>query len=68
MWSGIGSSRVDSDGASVRSTEGVAEMGTIGRLIVDAIATRDEPAEQARLAAEVRAITARFPVPGLPEA
>ncbi|HET7027751.1 MAG TPA: serine hydroxymethyltransferase [Candidatus Limnocylindrales bacterium] len=47
---------------------GVSEMGAIGRLIVDAIATRDEPAEQARLAAEVRAITARFPVPGLPEA
>jgi glycine hydroxymethyltransferase len=44
------------------------EMRSIARLIVDAIATRDEPAEQARLASEVRAICARFPVPGLPEA
>jgi glycine hydroxymethyltransferase len=46
---------------------GPDEMRTIGRLIVDAIRTRAEPAEQARLAAEVRAICARFPVPGLPE-
>ena len=29
---------------------------------------RDEPAEQARLAAEVREIVSRFPVPGLPAA
>jgi glycine hydroxymethyltransferase len=47
---------------------GPDEMRTIAGLIVDAIRTRDEPAEQARLAAEVRAMCARFPVPGLPEA
>ena len=47
---------------------GSAEMRTIGRLIVDAISTRDEPAAQGRLAKEVRGICARFPVPGLPPA
>ena len=31
-------------------------------------ATRDDPAVQARLAAEVREIVDRFPVPGLPAA
>ncbi|MHB8458699.1 MAG: serine hydroxymethyltransferase [Candidatus Limnocylindrales bacterium] len=44
---------------------GPAEMREIGRVIVAAIASRDEPAEQARLAAEVREIVDRFPVPGL---
>jgi glycine hydroxymethyltransferase len=44
---------------------GPDEMRTIARLIVDAIARRDEPAEQARLAAEVREMVGRFPVPGL---
>jgi glycine hydroxymethyltransferase len=43
------------------------EMKAIARLIDEAIRTRNEPAEQARLAAEVSAICARFPVPGLPE-
>ena len=47
---------------------GSPEMRTIGRLIVDAIATRDEPAAQGRLSGEVREIVARFPVPGLPPA
>jgi glycine hydroxymethyltransferase len=47
---------------------GSPEMLTIGRLIVDAIATRDEPAAQDRLSAEVREIVARYPVPGLPPA
>jgi len=47
---------------------GGAEMRTIGRLIIDAIATRDEPAAQGRLADEVRGICARFLVPGLPPA
>jgi glycine hydroxymethyltransferase len=47
---------------------GEAEMREIGRLIVAAIAARDEPAEQAKLAAEVAEICARFPVPGLPDA
>ncbi len=45
---------------------GSPEMRAIGRLIVEAIATRDEPAAQARLAREVRDICDRFPVPGLP--
>ncbi len=47
---------------------GPAEMRDVGRLLVDALLTRDEPAEHARIAAEVRDICARFPVPGLPEA
>ncbi len=42
-----------------------AEMRDIGRIIVEAIRRRDEPAAQARLAAEVARIVARFPVPGL---
>ncbi|HEY0444561.1 MAG TPA: serine hydroxymethyltransferase [Candidatus Limnocylindrales bacterium] len=45
---------------------GPDEMRAIGRLIIDAIETRDAPASQARLAAEVRDICNRFPVPGLP--
>jgi hypothetical protein len=44
---------------------GPDEMRTIGRLIVDAIGRRDDAAALARLAEESRAITARFPVPGL---
>jgi glycine hydroxymethyltransferase len=47
---------------------GPDEMRAVGRLLVDALLTRDEPAEHARIAAEVRDICARFPVPGLPEA
>jgi glycine hydroxymethyltransferase len=47
---------------------GEAEMRDVGRIIVEAIRRRDEPASQARLAAEVAAIVARFPVPGLTEA
>ncbi|MDP9482410.1 MAG: serine hydroxymethyltransferase [Chloroflexota bacterium] len=47
---------------------GEAEMRDIGRIIVEAIRRRDEPASQARLAEEVAAIVARFPVPGLTEA
>jgi glycine hydroxymethyltransferase len=46
---------------------GPEEMRAIGRMIVTAIGARNEPAEQARLAAEVRDICRRFPVPGLPE-
>ena len=46
---------------------GEAEMRDVGRIIVEAIRRRDEPASQARLAAEVAAIVARFPVPGLTE-
>ncbi|HEX8024775.1 MAG TPA: serine hydroxymethyltransferase [Candidatus Limnocylindrales bacterium] len=44
---------------------GPEEMRAIGRLVTDAIATRDDAAARARLAAEVADITARFPVPGL---
>jgi glycine hydroxymethyltransferase len=47
---------------------GPDEMRTIGRIIIDAIAKRDEPTAQSRLAGEVREIVARFPVPGLPAA
>ncbi len=47
---------------------GPAEMREIGRLIVATLTSRDEPAEQAKTAAEVRDICGRFPVPGLPEA
>ncbi len=47
---------------------GPDEMRLIGRLLVDAIANRDQPAEHSRIRAEVRDICGRFPVPGLPEA
>jgi glycine hydroxymethyltransferase len=47
---------------------GPDEMRSVGRIIIDAIAKRDEPAAQTRLAGEVREIVARFPVPGLPAA
>ncbi len=47
---------------------GEDEMREIARLIVEAIAGRDEPAKLARLAASAREIADRFPVPGLPEA
>jgi glycine hydroxymethyltransferase len=47
---------------------GPDEMRAIGRIIIDAIRRRDDPAEQARLAGEVREIVAGFPVPGLPAA
>jgi glycine hydroxymethyltransferase len=47
---------------------GPDEMRTVGRMIVDAIRHREEPAVQARLAGEVRQIVDQFPVPGLPAA
>ncbi|HEY6057254.1 MAG TPA: serine hydroxymethyltransferase, partial [Candidatus Limnocylindrales bacterium] len=47
---------------------GPSEMRQVARIIVDAIASRNEPTEQGRLAAEVAEICDRFPVPGLPEA
>ncbi len=47
---------------------GPDEMHEIARVIVDAIEGRDDPAIGSRLALEVRAICARFPVPGLLEA
>ncbi len=47
---------------------GPDEMRAVGRIIIEAIRRRDEPAEHARLAGEVREIAGRFPVPGLPAA
>ena len=47
---------------------GPDEMRRIGRLIVEAIADRDDALAQARMKAEVDEICAAFPVPGLPEA
>ncbi len=43
------------------------EMKTIGATIVSAIVTRNDPSEQAKLAAIVHDLCARFPVPGLKE-
>jgi glycine hydroxymethyltransferase len=57
--------RVGTPAATTRGF-GPDEMRAIGRLIVDAIEARDDPAAQARFAAEVHAIVDRFPVPGLP--
>jgi glycine hydroxymethyltransferase len=47
---------------------GPDEMRAVGRIIIEAIERRDEPAAQARLAGDVREIVNRFPVPGLPAA
>lgn len=44
---------------------GEAEMATIGRLISSALIAPDNETGLARLAEEVRALTSRFPVPGL---
>jgi glycine hydroxymethyltransferase len=46
---------------------GGAEMVQLGHLIARAIATREDPTEQASLARDVAGIADRFPVPGLPE-
>jgi glycine hydroxymethyltransferase len=46
---------------------GGEEMVQLGHLIARAIATREDPTEQASLAREVAGIADRFPVPGLPE-
>jgi glycine hydroxymethyltransferase len=47
---------------------GPDEMREVGRIVLESIADRDEPTARVRLAAEARAICARFPAPGLPEA
>jgi glycine hydroxymethyltransferase len=54
-------------GAPATTTRGFGpdEMREVGRIVIETMATRDEPAEHARLAAEVRSIVERFPVPGL---
>jgi glycine hydroxymethyltransferase len=44
---------------------GEDEMRAVGRIIISAIHDRDDAAAQERLAAEVREIVSRFPVPGL---
>jgi len=44
---------------------GSDEMRAVGRILVETIGSRNEPAELARLRAEVRAIVERYPVPGL---
>ncbi len=46
---------------------GLEEMRDVARIIVEAIRSRDDDAALDRLAAEARAITDRFPVPGLRE-
>jgi hypothetical protein len=43
-------------------------MRAVGRIIIEAIRGRDEPATHARLAGDVSEIVTRFPVPGLPAA
>ena len=43
------------------------EMRLIGEAIVSAIVSRDDPAEQSRLAAQIHDLCSRFPVPGLRE-
>jgi glycine hydroxymethyltransferase len=47
---------------------GTDEMRSVGRIIIEAIQRRDDPAVQERLAGDVREIVDRFPVPGLPAA
>jgi len=47
---------------------GPDEMRAVGRIIIDAIRRREDPAAQDRLAVEVGEIVSRFPVPGLPAA
>jgi glycine/serine hydroxymethyltransferase len=42
-------------------------MRTIARLITETIARRDDPAALRALADDVAELTARFPVPGLPD-
>jgi glycine hydroxymethyltransferase len=46
---------------------GTSEMRQIGRLIVDAIRDREDPAVHERIRSEVRELVAGFPVPGLPQ-
>ena len=47
---------------------GPDEMRAVGRIIIEAIRRRDDPATHARLAGEVTEIVSRFPVPGMPAA
>ena len=45
---------------------GEDEMRSVGRIIIEAIRSREDASVQRRLAGEVAEIVARFPVPGLP--
>jgi glycine hydroxymethyltransferase len=58
--------RVGTPAATTRGF-GPDEMRTIARLITDTIDRRDDSAALEALAAEVAGLTARFPVPGLPD-
>jgi glycine hydroxymethyltransferase len=57
-------------GTPATTSRGFAEdeMRSVGRIIIEAIRSRDDEAIQHRLAGEVADIVARFPVPGLPAA
>jgi glycine hydroxymethyltransferase len=47
---------------------GEDEMRSVGRIIIEAIRSREDESVQRRLAGEVAEIVAHFPVPGLPAA
>jgi glycine hydroxymethyltransferase len=55
-------------GTPATTTRGMRadEMRVIGHLVVDALRRREDAAAHARIRDEVRALVARFPVPGLP--
>jgi len=59
--------RVGSPATTTRGF-GRAEMRQVGELLVRTLRKRGDPAALAEVSSEVRAICARFPVPGLPSA
>jgi glycine hydroxymethyltransferase len=58
--------RIGTPAATTRGF-GPDEMRTIARLITETITRRDDPASLLALADDVAELTARFPVPGLPD-